>query len=177
MQTQSSTLSFIFLLSRSSWCGSTYLNLLLRVSCVFCRYLCVSLLIWRPDTKIYLTNLCQCDNKIWLFILFFPQRNKRYIFILTLVFLVVFTSSSEDGMIVFSLSLTLPIGAGFCTTGLADVGAKNRLMSCVHRQLRSDVRTILSTIRKNTSLLTAHLQRLAENTVQNKAKHWTTVLF
>lgn len=49
-----------------------------------------------------------------------------------------FTSSSIDEEFFFFFScLSFPFGAGFCTAGLADVGAKNRLMSCTHRRVQT----------------------------------------
>lgn len=54
-------------------------------------------------------------------------------YMLTFLVSFFFTSSSEEdgGFLFFSSVLTFPFGAGFCTADLADVGAKNRLMSYV----------------------------------------------
>lgn len=58
-------------------------------------------------------------------------RGEHHFLALAVSFLFFF-SSEERGFFFASSVFMFPFRAGFCTTGLAEVGAKNRLMSCVH---------------------------------------------
>lgn len=65
----------------------------------------------------------------------YRKEGRRWHCLLALAAFFFFTSSSEErGFFFFFFSSVwmLPLGAGFCTAGLAAVGAKKRLMSCVH---------------------------------------------
>lgn len=71
--------------------------------------------------------------------------NQIFVLALVVSFFVFFTSSSEERgvffLFFFSSGLMFPFGAGLCTAGLADVGAKNRLISCTHTHTHGRVPT------------------------------------